>query len=60
MPKYLMIDDSGSIWKADAYGESELEAVIDGALSVVDITDPDNPTDLDEDGDFIEIEDWVM
>ena len=59
MPKYLLIDESGSIFQADTYGESELEAVIDGVLSVIDISDPDNPTDLDEDGDFIEIEDWV-
>ncbi len=58
MSKYLMIDDSGDVTKSDVYGADELESVIDGSLTVVDITDPDKPTVLDDDGDFVDVEEW--
>ena len=59
MPKYLLIDESGSIFQADTYGEDELEAVIDGVLSIIDISDPEDLKDMDQDGDWTEVEDWV-
>jgi len=58
MPKYLLINESFEISKSDAYGEDELEAVMEGSMFIVDITDPENPMELNEDNEFDPIEEF--
>ena len=58
MPKYLLINESFEITKSDTYGEDELEAVMEGSMFIVDITDPSDPRELNEDNEFDPIEEY--
>lgn len=59
MSKYVMVNEDGGVYQADVYGEDELEQVIDGTLTVINISDPDKLSELDEDGDWYDLAEWI-